>query len=77
MTERGFGALSDVVFDTHPEILLIADFLAIHAGGEDSFEPFDSNLQTDDALSDHDAGRKHLGIVGLGYEIVCAGAYRL
>jgi len=44
VTECGIAAFCHVLFKAHPRFILVADFLAVHAGGKDSFKSLYTRL---------------------------------
>ena len=64
MTEFRIAAFGHVLLDTHPGLVLVSDFLAVHAGGQDPFEPLHAILQRDDTLRDMQFGAELIDIEG-------------
>ena len=64
MTECRIAAFGDVLLDTHPDLVLVSDFLAVHAGGEDPFETLHAILQSDDTLRYVQLGAQLIRIEG-------------
>ena len=50
MTEFRMAPFGDVLLDPHPDLLFVANLLAIHAGGQDPLEPLHAILERDDTL---------------------------
>src|SRR6266850_4902973 len=73
VAEGSFCALCDVLFDPDPNGVIISDFLAIHAGWQNTFEPPDMFLESNDPLGDHQAGSQFLRIVRFCNKIIGAG----
>ena len=74
MTELRIAAIGDVFLDTDPDLVLVPDVLAVHAGGQDPFEPLHAILQRDDTLGHVQLGAQLVRVEGFGNEVVDAGA---
>jgi hypothetical protein len=62
MAERRVTVLADVRLDANPVVLLVADLLAVHAGGQNTFEMFYSILNAYDAFRDDQPGLEFIRI---------------